>query len=44
MGRKGKRVHEQSVGSSAQAFDYETIRIYPNTEARVYWNCIFCTY
>ena len=29
MGRKGQRVHEQSVGSSAQAFDYETIRIIP---------------
>ena len=29
MGRKGKRVHEQSVGSSAQALDYETIRIIP---------------
>ena len=29
MGRKGKRVHEQSVGSSARAHDYETIRIIP---------------
>ena len=30
MGRKGKRVHEQSVGSSARAHDYETIRIIPS--------------
>ena len=29
MGRKGKRVHEQSVGSSARSHDYETIRIIP---------------
>ena len=29
MGRKGKRVHEQSAGSSAPAFDYETIRLLP---------------
>ena len=29
MGRKGKRVHEQSAGSSAPAFDYETIRLIP---------------
>ena len=29
MGRKGKRVHEQSEGSSAQTFDYETIRTIP---------------
>ena len=29
MGRKGKHVHEQSVGSSARAYDYETIRIIP---------------
>ena len=27
MGRKGKRVHEQSVGSSAPPHDYETIKI-----------------
>ena len=27
MGRKGKRVHEQSVGSSAPSHDYETIKI-----------------
>ena len=27
MGRKGKRVHEQSVGSSARSHDYETIKI-----------------
>ena len=29
MGRKGKRVHEQSAGSSAPACDYETIRLIP---------------
>ena len=29
MGRKGKRVHEQSAGSSTPAFDYETIRLIP---------------
>ena len=29
MGRKGKRVHEQSAGSSASACDYETIRLIP---------------
>ena len=29
MGRKGKRVHEQSAGSSAPAFDYQTIRLLP---------------
>ena len=27
MGRKGKRVHEQSVGRSAPSHDYETIKI-----------------
>ena len=27
MGRKGKRVHEQSVGSSAPSHHYETIKI-----------------
>ena len=27
MGREGKRVHEQSVGSSAPSHDYETIKI-----------------
>ena len=29
MGRKGKRVHEQSAGSSTPAGDYETIRLIP---------------
>ena len=29
MGRKGKRVHEQSAGSSTPACDYETIRLIP---------------
>ena len=29
MGRKGKRVHEQSAGSSTPAFDYETIGLIP---------------
>ena len=29
MGRKGKRGHEQSAGSSTPAFDYETIRLIP---------------
>ena len=27
MGCKGKRVHEQAVGSSAPSHDYETIKI-----------------
>ena len=29
MGRKGKRVHEQSVESSAPSHDYETIKVVP---------------
>ena len=29
MGRKGKRVHEQSAESSTPACDYETIRLIP---------------
>ena len=35
MGRKGKRVHEQSEGNSAQAFDYETIRIIPTQKSQL---------
>ena len=29
MGRKGKRVHEQAVGSTALSHDYETIKVVP---------------
>ena len=29
MGRKGKRVHEQSVGSTVLTHDYETIKVVP---------------
>ena len=30
MGRKGKRVHEQSEGSSAPSVDHETIKVVPS--------------